>query len=169
MSVLSDNYKRIMSEIENKISNPEECEFVKEKVNELTMLFMDVIDKLTDVADAKIKEIEDKQTEIENKMNRVQSAVDEIENDIYSEEEGFDFEIVCPYCNHEFVAEINSGEEMKKEVECPDCHNIIELDWNDDEDEDGCQGHCDGCHGCSEEDSENEDDVEDSDNNEDDM
>ena len=34
MSVLSDNYKRIMSEIENKISNPEECEFVKEKVNE---------------------------------------------------------------------------------------------------------------------------------------
>lgn len=168
MSVLSDNYKRIISEIENKVSNPEECEFVKEKVNELTMLFMDVIDKLTNVADAKIKEIEDKQTEIENKMNRVQSAVDEIENDIYSEEEGFDFEIVCPYCNHEFVAEVNAGEEMKKEIECPDCHNIIELDWNEEDEDDGCTGHCGGCHSCEETDEEEE--IEDSsDENEDDM
>ena len=68
MSVLSDNYKRIISEIEEKISNPEEIEFVKEKISELSMLFMDIIDSLTEKADQKIKQIEKKQRQIEEKM-----------------------------------------------------------------------------------------------------
>jgi len=158
MSVLSDNYKRIVSEIEEKLSNPEELEFVKEKISELSMLFMDMIDSLAEKADEKIKQIEEKQKQIESKMSEVENAVNEIESDIYTEEEGsFDFEIVCPYCSHEFVAEING----KNEIACPECNNIIELDWNEEEDE-GCSGHCGGCHGCGEEfeeDEENEDDM----------
>ena len=158
MSVLSDNYKRIISEIEGKMSNPEELEFVKEKVSELSMLFMDIIDNLTEKADEKIRQIEEKQKLIEEKMSQVESTVNEIESDIYVEEDGnFDFEIVCPYCNNEFVAEING----KSEVECPECNNIIELDWNDDEEE-GCSGHCSSCHGCS-------DEYDDEEDNEDDM
>lgn len=153
MSVLSDNYKRIVSEIEEKISNPEELEFVKEKVSELSMLFMDIIDSLSEKADEKIKQIEEKQKQIESKMSEVESAVNEIESDIYTEEDGnFDFEIVCPYCNYEFVAEING----KNEIACPECNNIIELDWNDEDDGEGCNGHCSGCHGCEEDYDEND-------------
>lgn len=159
MSVLSDNYKRIVSELENKISNPEELEFVKEKISELSMLFMDMIDSFAEKADEKIKLIEEKQKQIEAKMDEVETAVNEIESDIYTDEEGsFDFEIVCPYCNHEFVAEING----KNEIACPECSNIIELDWNDEEEE-GCSGHCSSCHGCE------EDFEEDKEENEDDM
>ena len=58
-----------------------------------------------------------------------------------------DFEIVCPYCNHEFVSDIGSD---IKEVECPECHNTIELDWNQ-EGEDECGGHCGTCGGCEHE------------------
>lgn len=158
MSVLSDNYKRIVSEIEAKISNPEELEFVKEKVSELSMLFMDIIDGLAEKTDEKIKQIEEKQKQIESKMDEVENAVNEIETDIYVEEDGnFDFEIVCPYCNYEFVAEING----KNEIACPECNNIIELDWNDAEDEESCSGHCSACHGCEEDDGNNyeEDDM----------
>ena len=63
-------------------------------------------------------------------------------------------------------------EHMKKEVECPECHNTIELDWNEEDEE--CMGDCHGCHGCEEdediqeisiEDEENDDEE----NNEDDM
>ena len=159
MSVLSDNYKRIISEIEGKISNPEELEFVKEKVSELSMLFMDIIDSLAERADEKIKQIEEKQKQIEDKMSQVENVVNEIESDIYVEEDGnFDFEIVCPYCNYEFVTEIDG----KNEVTCPECNNIIELDWNDEEESEGCSGHCSSCHGCS-------DDFEDEEDNEDDM
>lgn len=159
MSVLSDNYKRIISEIEGKLSNPEELEFVKEKISELSMLFMDMMDSFAEKADEKIKQIEEKQKQIEAKMDEVESAVNEIESDIYTEEEGsFDFEIVCPYCNYEFVAEING----KNEIACPECNNMIELDWNDEEEE-GCSGHCSSCHGCEEDDfeEENEDEEED--------
>lgn len=158
MSVLSDNYKRILSEIEGKVTNPQELEFVKKKVSELSMIFMDVIDSLTNKADEKIKQIEEKQKQIEAKMDQVESAVNEIESDIYAEEDGnFNFEIVCPYCDFEFIAEING----KNEVPCPNCNNIIELDWNDEEEE-ACSGHCAGCHGCEEEDNdeeENDDDM----------
>jgi len=160
MSVLSDNYKRIVSEIETKLTNPDEVEFVKEKISELSMLFMDIIDGITDKADEKIKQIKEKQRQIEAKMEQVQNAVDEIESDIYTvdEEDGsFDFEIVCPYCDNEFVTEIDG----RNEIICPECNNVIELDWNDEEDE-GCSGHCSSCHGCS-------DDFEDDEENEDDM
>lgn len=157
MSVLSDNYKRIISEIEGKISNPDELEFVKEKVSELSMVFMDIIDSLTEKADEKIRQIEEKQKQIEDKMSQVESVVNEIESDIYEEDDGnFDFEIVCPYCNYEFVAEING----KNEITCPECNNIIELDWNEEDDE-SCLGHCSGCHGCEEEFDEDEEDNED--------
>ena len=60
----------------------------------------------------------------------------------------------------------------KDEIECPECHNVIELDWN----EEHCSGSCSHCmENCVQEDDEtyntNEKDTkkkEDKDNNEDD-
>ena len=161
MSVLGDNYKRILSEIETKITDPDDLKFVKEKFSELSMIFMEVIDNLTDVADEKIKSIEEKQKIIEDKMARVESAVNEIESDIYEDDEenqNYEFEIVCPYCDHEFITEITG----KNEIACPNCKNIIELDWNDDEEQE-CAGHCSSCNGCntSFEDNEQEDNEDD--------
>lgn len=152
MSVFKDDYNRIVSEIEQNITDQEQLKFIKEKISELSMIFLDAIDNLSNVADEKIRQIEEKQKIIEEKMSQVESAVNDIESDIYIDEENYDFEIVCPYCDYEFVTEIDG----KNEISCPNCNNIIELDWNDEEDE-GCTGHCSGCHGCGEED--NEDDM----------
>ena len=60
-------------------------------------------------------------------------------------------------------AEFNEDEE--NEIECPECHNIIELDLNADIDEDngytdnGCKGSCGSCGGCKLNNQDNEDDV----------
>jgi len=147
MSVLSDNYKRILSELEANVSNPEELEFIKAKMSELSMIFMDVIDNLSNMADQKMKQLEEKQGQIEEKMSKVQNAVNEIETEMYSEDEdGFEFEIVCPYCSYEFVTDLNTANGMRTEVQCPECSNLIELDWNEEEEESSCcgGGHC-GC------------------------
>ena len=73
---------------------------------------------------------------------------------IYSGE-GFDFEIVCPYCEYEFIID---ADEDKNEVECPECNNTIELDWSGDLcDDEGCSGHCHGCSSCG--DSDEDDDM----------
>ena len=78
----------------------------------------------------RLKKIEQTQNSIEEKLNILQNSVNGIENDIY--EEDYEFEIVCPYCNAEFVEDISS----KTNIKCPECNNTIELDWNVDNEED---------------------------------
>lgn len=104
-----------------------------------------------------VKELKENQKEMTEKMSKMQQVIDHIEDDIY-EEEGFDFEIVCPYCEHEFVIDTS---EDKTEIECPECKNIIELDWsgNLDDENDGCSGNCCGCSGCGDDTSDEDDDM----------
>ena len=88
-----------------------------------------------------MKRIEETQKNLQEKINKIDSSLSNIEKDIYDEEdmdEGYDFEIVCPYCNHEFTCDIEANENA--EVQCPECKNMIELDWNGEED---------GCADCS--------------------
>lgn len=152
MSDMSENYKKILSQIEQKISNSEEKEFVKAKISELTVMFVEMINRISDVTEAKINDIEERQKELKLKMDKVEDVVNGIENELYLDE-GYEFEIVCPYCNNEFVSAFENDGIPKEEIECPECHNIIELDWNsEDYDELGaCSGHCGGCHSCDEE------------------
>lgn len=166
MSVLSDNYKKIIAEIETKITNPEDLEFVKEKISELSMIFMSAIDNFTDKADEKMKQIEEKQKNIEEKMNKVEEAINEIEADIYVDDDSnFDFEIVCPYCDYEFVTSIDG----ENEIICPKCNNVIELDWNDEDEDECCSGHCHSCHSCEDDECDCGCDCEEDDENDEDM
>ncbi len=145
MSDLKSRYQQILKELENNIQDENERNFVITKFQELSVIFMDIIDRLTYVTDLRVKEVEEKQKEVENKLDSIQKAVDGIENDIYEDDESYEFEITCPYCNHDFVADINS--DTNTEVECPECHNVIELDWNADEDE--YENDCPHCnHDC---------------------
>lgn len=160
MSKLSEEYLKILKDIDKNISNEDEKQYVLKKVSELSSLYMDIIDRVTSVNSKRMDELEKYQDELEEKLDKVKNTVDLIKKDIY-EGEDYDFEIVCPYCNHEFVADVE--DELKEEIECPECHNIIELDW--DGDEDGCTGCCSSCGHHDE--CENDEDKEDSDDNED--
>ena len=114
MSDIKGKYKKILEDLENNIKDPEDLIYIKEKVIELTTIFMDIIDRLTVLTDARIKEIEERQEEINSKIESVQSMVDEIEGDIYEDEDSYEFEIVCPYCNYEFTTDI--ADEEKDEI-----------------------------------------------------
>jgi len=113
-------------------------------------MFMDEIETITDRYEERIDHIVEQQAYLDEKMKQVEKTISTIEKDIYmDDEEEYDFQIVCPYCNYEFLTEMD--EELKKEVKCPECDNIIELDWSNDEHE-GCTGNCTSCgHDCSEE------------------
>ncbi len=159
MAELNRNYNKIISELEERIKNPQELEFVKSKISELTLMFMDTVDSLVENSDKIVR--------MEKQINKIQKSLKTIEEDIYindeddddeecncdeceheycmgdqmhdnDSDEDYEFEIVCPYCNHEFV----TGKEanLKDEIECPNCHNIIELDWDD-----YCDGECNHC------------------------
>ena len=81
-----------------------------------------------------------------------------IEKDIYldddTENEDYDVEIKCPYCNATFNAEMNDL--TAAEIVCPECNNTIELDWGDECDDSDCAGGC--CsHDCHHDEDEDDD------------
>lgn len=161
MSDLNKEYKNFLEDLDKNIKDKQDLNYVKERFQIFLDIMMEQMDNTIKFKEEKIEEIERKQEDLENKLNRMQDIVNHIEEDIYSEE-GFDFEIACPYCNYEFVIDID---ENKTEIECPECNNIIELDWSgnlEDDFESNCHGRCSSCGGCErqeDQEDENDDDM----------
>ncbi len=153
MGVLKNEYKSFLDDIEKNIKNKEDLEYVKGRFSNFLDIVIDQMDSIMDYKKDEITKLENTQNELETRMNQLQQIVNNIERDIYAED-GFDFEITCPYCNYEFIIDVD---ENKTEIECPECQNIIELDWTGDIEENqkgeegGCplNGACNGCHGPS--------------------
>lgn len=140
MSNLTKKFQDIIKDIEKNITDEKQLEYINKKIAEISILHMEVIDEMADIIKNRITNVEQVQSSIENKLNKIQTSIAGIESDIY--EDAFDFEIVCPYCNNEFTADIES----KTVIRCPECNNVIELDWNgDDLAGNGCSGSCSNC------------------------
>lgn len=158
-SNINDEYRKMLNYMDEKISNPKDLEYAKNQMYQLSMLFIDEMQAMSEKYEDRINALAQSQQELESKIQKVQKVINSIEKDIYDEEldgnEMYEFEIVCPYCNNEFVAEVD---ELKEEVQCPECSNMIELDWEGSVDEEGgCSGNCSHCHSCDDEYDEDED------------
>ena len=158
MSELKKEFKSFMDDLEKNIQNKEDLEYIKGRTAEFMNVVLDQMEYILNYKEDKLSQIEKIQNDLEEKINTIQQEIDDIEEDIYldeeipnyDEEEKYDFEIVCPYCDNEFLIDLN---QENSEIECPECKNIIELDWTGDSEEEkpvnGCaSGHCSGCHGC---------------------
>ena len=156
MALLKNEYKSFLDDIEKNIKNKEDLEYIKERFASFMDVVLSQMDYIMEYKEEKMAELENTQKELDERMSKMQQVIDNIEKDIYAED-GFDFEIVCPYCDYEFIIDID---ENRTEIECPECENMIELDWtgNLDDEHEGCNGGCHGCHGCGEHDDEDEDD-----------
>ncbi len=153
ISDLKKEMNKFMTDLEKNIQNKKDLEYIQEKMPHLFEAILDEMEKVINVKEEKMNQIMQTQQQLEAKMGKMEQIIDNIEKDIYSDE-GFDFEIVCPYCDAEFVVD---EDDERTEVKCPNCNNIIELDWTDEED--GCSaGGCSHCHGCGPVIDEDEDD-----------
>lgn len=150
MKNIKNEYKSFLDDIEKNIKNKEDLEYIKKRFTSFLDVILEQIDYIADYKKEEMEKLEQAQKKIEEKMAKMQTVIDNIEKDIYSED-GFDFEIVCPYCNYEFIIDVD---ENKTEIECPECKNTIELDWTGDvnDEHNECAGDCNGCHGCDDED-----------------
>ena len=159
MSKLKDEYKSFLDDIEKNIKNKEDLIYIKERFAKFMDVVIEKIDEILNNKNEELEQLLEMQKNLEARMDKMQAILDNIEKDIYSDE-GFDFEIICPYCNYEFIADIDDS---KTEVRCPECKNMIELDWSgeNDEDSDECSGHCSGCSGCDSEEQDEQDNEDD--------
>lgn len=106
----------------------EDIQRLFEEINKINSR-LDNIEKIQANIESKQANIESSQINIINKLTNIQQSVNGIENDIY--EDDYELEIICPYCNAEFVADVTS----KSDIKCPECMNIIELDFTDEDDD----------------------------------
>ncbi len=151
MGTLKNEYKSFLDDIEKNIKNKEDLEYVKGRFASFLDVVLDQMDYIMEYKKEEMDKLEATQNKLSSQIGQMQQVIDNIEKDIYAED-GFDFEIVCPYCDYEFIIDVD---ENKKEIACPECQNIIELDWSGDtegEDGKGCSGSCHGCQGCDEDD-----------------
>ena len=153
MGKLKNEYKSFLDDIEKNIKNKEDLEYIKTRFASFLDVVLEQIDHIADYKQEEISKLEETQNRLNEQVEKMQQVINNIEKDIYSEE-GFDFEIVCPYCDHEFIIDVD---EEKTEITCPECENVIELDWSGDPEEEspnqgGCPGSCHGCNGCEDED-----------------
>lgn len=147
MGLLKNEYKSFLDDIEKNVKNKEDLEYVKERFASFLDVVLDQMDYIMNYKEEEMAKLEEKQKDIDNQMTKMQQVLNNIEKDIYAED-GFDFEIICPYCNYQFIIDLD---ENKTEVKCPECNNIIELDWTGDIDDDNqqtCSGSCSTCNGC---------------------
>ncbi len=159
MGILKDNYNSFLNDIEENMKNKEDIEYVKKRMEQFLNVVLEKMDCIMNYNEDEVKNLQHAQEELEKRVEKMSQIIDKIEQDIYADE-GFDFEIICPYCDYEFIID---EDENKKEVECPNCKNIIDLEWNGELDDNyqGCSGSCSICGGCDIEDDieENEDDM----------
>ena len=154
MSLLKDEYKNFLDDMEKNIKNKDDLEYIKKRFANFLDTVLNHIDYIVDYKKQEIDNLETTQKQLIKRIDKMQNVIDNIERDIYSDE-GFDFEIVCPYCNYEFMIDMDNE---KTEIECPECKNMIELDWTGDiNDDDECSGHCSECSGCDDIDDEEDD------------
>lgn len=150
---LKKEMNKFIADLEKNIQNQNDLEYIKEKIPHLFESIIDEMEKVINIKEEKMNKIMQTQQQLEAKMDKMEKVIGNIEKDIYADE-GFDFEIVCPYCDTEFVVD---EDEEQTEIRCPNCDNIIELDWTED---DGCsEGGCSHCHGCGNIDEEDNEDM----------
>ncbi len=122
--MLGNKFKEVIANLEKQIQNKEDLEFVKKQVTELTMSYLHELEKIEQNYDFKVTRCTERIEDLEKSLEDVKEQICHEEIDVEP--------ITCPYCNSKFLIEFDN---KQKEIKCPDCKNIIELDWDEYEDD----------------------------------
>ena len=125
--MLNKKFKEVIRNLEENLTNKDDLTYSKSQITELAVELLDELERIESSYKRKIEQCEER-------IEQLEKNIDKMEKDFFEDEyEDTDLEhIQCPYCNTNFFIEFD---ETKKEVKCPDCKNIIELDWGNFEDD----------------------------------
>ena len=128
MSNFGEQYRRIIETLENTIKDEKKLNLAKEQLGTMVQSIVDDCNLMIDKYDEKIAFIEETNSKNEEKLKELERKINDFEKMIELEE--YDIFITCPYCGFEFQTEYD---DEIKEIPCPECQEIIEIDWDEDE------------------------------------
>ena len=125
---LSNEMHQFLNDIKENIKNPEDLKYLLGRTEKLFDIVLKEVEEIVNFKEEEMDKLEEKQKEQDARIEEMQQQVKNLCIDVY-EEDYENFEIICPYCNYRFDADID---ETNKEIICPECNNFIELDWDED-------------------------------------
>ncbi|MBR2290003.1 MAG: hypothetical protein IJ867_05285 [Clostridia bacterium] len=120
--MISKKYNEILTKLEENIEDKRDFNLAKSALSDLAICYIDELTKLNENYNFKISSFEARLSELEKKLQEEEETLDA------TLVEG----IACPYCGFEFNVEYD---DTKTETTCPNCSNLIELDWGEFEDD----------------------------------
>ena len=128
---ITNEMRQFLTDIKENIKNPEELHYLLQRTEKLYDVILTQMERLTDYKVEEMNEIRNIQKKHHDRLDEMEEKIKQLSIDVYDEELE-EFEINCPYCNYTFDADIDDN---VREIVCPECNNIIELDWNQEDDE----------------------------------
>lgn len=125
-------------------------------------LLTSILDVLSDIA-FDLEDNMDAVEELECHIENINNDLDELEEFVYDDDCGCDdcdcdddydcdcndttevkyITVECPHCKKETSFDIGIFDENTEYVECPNCHERIEVVYEDEDDDGDCKCHCD--------------------------
>lgn len=135
MTIL-ENEENFLKEVEKNLTNKEDIKNIKNIFEKFIKFSLKEMNNNLQIAENKIKTLENKMKD----MEKIEEKLNNLEKDI-STNKGYDFEIMCPYCDTDFIVDIENEED---DIICPNCKKTIELDWSGSLEDDlfACSGSC---------------------------
>lgn len=121
--MISKKYNEILSRLEENIEDKRDFNLAKSALSDLAIYFIDELTKLNENYNFKISNFESRLSELEKEL---------LEDEKPSNTISLTETINCPYCGFAFPIEYD---DTKQETTCPNCNNLIELDWGEFEDD----------------------------------
>ena len=128
---ITNEMRQFLTDIKENIKNPEELHYLLQRTEKLYDVILTQMERLTDYKVEEMNEIRNIQKKHHDRIDEMEEKIKQLSIDVYDEELE-EFENNCPYCNYTFDADIDDN---VREIVCPECNNIIELDWNQEDDE----------------------------------
>lgn len=131
--MVSKKYNEVLRKLEKGIVGKENLDLAKKELTELSLAYIDEITKVTENYNNRILEIEEKIAKLEEGIE-ITIETDDLDLMENSEEPKIQLSetITCPYCHKDILVEYD---EKNHEIACPNCDNLIELDWGEFEDD----------------------------------
>ena len=104
-------------------------ELAKSLFAELGLAYIDEVSKMSETYNSKIIELEERVSSLEEAIRIDFDDENELDEDM---QVNISENIKCPYCGADFLVEYD---ETNHETLCPECNNLIELDWGEFEDD----------------------------------
>ena len=78
MSETNKKYQKILKELKENIKDEKQLEYVNKKFAEVSIIFLDMIDEISENFETRLHELEEQQVFVEGKLKNIQSVVKNI-------------------------------------------------------------------------------------------